>query len=249
MQQFTVSKTIRFLMAAFLCNLLFLTTHAQFSVGIEGGYNNNHLITNNANRAFTNYQPMSGFGIGVPVQYAIADWFAIAVDPSLIQKNYSQVRSDFFTGVYENTCNTYVQLPVMAHFMFGGKQLKGFLNTGAYGGYWMSSRVKGVMPNILDVNDGTASSTVYDYENPYSYNEKHVFDKRKDNRFEAGWLAGVGISYSINDRYEVFSEARMLYSFTDQQKKYMLSQVPRYNTTYGINAGILLHFNKENNAY
>ena len=168
MQHFTAGRSIPFLVATFFCTLLYSGARAQFAVGLEGGYNKNYLVTNNANRAFTNYRPMSGFSIGLPVQYTVTDWFAIAADPSMVKKNYSQQRSDFFTGVYEDTRNTYLQLPVMAHFMFGGKQLKGFLNTGVYGGYWMSSRVKGEMPNILDIADGTGGSSVYDYENPYS---------------------------------------------------------------------------------
>ncbi len=249
MQQFSVRTCILFLTACFLSVLAALPVQAQFSAGLDAGFNKNYLITNNANRAFTNYKPLNGFSIGVPVQYKLADWFAVAAEPSLIRKNYRQERSDFFTGVYQNTRNTYIQLPVMAHFMFGGEKLKGFLNTGVYASYWASSHVNGVMPNILDVNDGTGSSKIYDYENPYSFNEKYSFDKRKDNRFEAGWVAGLGLSYSVNERYEVFTEGRLLYGFTDQQKKYMTNQIPRYNTTYGLNAGVLIHFKQANNAY
>ena len=211
------------------------------SVGVEGGYNKNYLVTNNANRAFTNYMPLSGFALGIPLKYKITDWFAIATDPTFVQKNYSQQRSAFFIGVYQQNYNSYVQLPLMGHFMFGGKQLKGFLNVGLYGAWWLTGTVNGEMPNILDVTSQTSGSTIYDYQNPYSYNEKYAFDKRKDNRIEAGWIGGLGLAYDINSHYQVFTEGRLLYSFTDQQKKYMTNQVPRYNTTYGINAGIMVH--------
>lgn len=130
----------------------------------------------------------------------------------------------------------------MGHFMFGGKRLQGFLNVGLYAGYWIAGKVKGVMPNILDIsNKDTAGSTINDYQNPYAYNEKYAFDNRKDNRTEAGWVGGLGIAYNINDHYQVFTEGRLIYCFTDQQKNYMTNQVPRYNTTYGINAGLLVH--------
>ena len=235
----------------FFCGICFAQTSiAQLSVGIEGGYNKNYLVTNNANRSFTNYMPMNGFNIGIPIQYQIADWFAVEADPIYVEKNYSQQRSAFFVGVYQENKNSYVQLPLMGHFMFGGKKLKGFLNTGVYGGYWLTANVNGVMPNILDINDSKNSgTTIYDYENSYSYNEKYTFDKRKDNRIDAGWIGGLGLSYEINDRYQVFTEGRLLYSFTDQQKKYMVDQIPRYNTTYGLNAGILIHFNNAKTNY
>ena len=146
-------------------------------------------------------------------------------------------------SVYENSYNNYIELPLMAHLMFGGKQLKGFVNAGMYLGYWLSAKVKGKSPNILDIRSNDSSSnSVYDFENPYSYNEKYSFDNKKDNRLEAGWTGGLGISYDISNHYQVFVEGMLLYTFTDQQKNYMLNQVPRYNTTYGINAGVLLHF-------
>ena len=221
-------------------------TYAQLSIGVEGGYDKNYLITNNANRAFTNYKPLSSFSVGIPIQYKLADWFAIAVDPSFVQKNYLQERSAYFAGVYQNNYNSYIQLPLMGHFMFGGKRLKGFLNAGIYGGYWTTGKVKGVMPNILDnVDNVTSTSSVYNYNNPYSYDEKYRFDSRKDNRFEMGWVAGLGISYEVTKKIGVFAESRLLYGFTDQQKNYEINQVPRYNTTYGINAGVLYHFSKK----
>lgn len=227
-----------------------LPLHAQLSVGVEGGYNKNYLITNNANRAFTNYKPLSSFTIGIPVQYKIKDWFAIAADPTFIQKNYRQERSAYFAGVYQDNYNGYVQLPVMGHFMFGGERLKGFANAGLYAGYWVTAKIKGVMPNILDVVDNTTSTgTVYDYNHPYSYDEKYSFDNRKDNRWEIGWVAGLGASYEITDRFQVFAEGRLLYGFTDQQKKYEMNQVPRYNTTYGVNVGVLIHLTTTKNSY
>lgn len=232
-------------------SLCFYThSFAQFSVGIEGGYNKNYLITNNANRPFTNYKPLSSFTIGIPVQYQIADWFAVEADPTFIQKNYRQERSAFFSGVFQNNYNTYVQLPLMAHFMFGGNRLKGFTNVGLYGAYWMASTVKGVMPNILNnVDNNTATNSIYDYNNPYNYNEKYTFDNRKDNRLEIGWLAGLGIGYDVTSHINVFAEGRLLYGFTDQQKAYETNQMPRYNTTMGINAGVLYRFGNSKSSY
>src|SRR5437763_13492186 len=84
-----------------------LSSFAQFSVGLEGGYTRNYLQTNNANRDFTNYTPGNGFSIGIPVQYKIADWFAVAADPSYIQKNYRQERTTYYAGTYQVSTITY----------------------------------------------------------------------------------------------------------------------------------------------
>jgi hypothetical protein len=216
-------------------------SHAQLSFGIEGGYNKNYLYTNTSNRDFTDYKPAGGFSIGLPVKYTIADWFAVQASPTFIKKNYSQQRSSFFDGIYQTNTNTYIQLPLMGHFMFGGEQFKGFLNLGMYGGYWAGARVKGSIPNILNpVDTITASNNFSDIVKSYSYNEKYAFDTRKDNRFEFGWLAGIGVSYKLNDMYEVYAEGRYYQSITDQQKKYMTNQIPRYNQTYGLSVGVMI---------
>jgi hypothetical protein len=242
--------SIQFFIILLTCCSFCFSAFPQLSVGIEAGYNKNYLTTNNANRSFTNYAPMDGFQLSIPLQFKVTDWFAIATAPAFVEKNYNQQRSAFFVGVYQNNHNNYIDLPLMGHFMFGGEKLKGFLNAGMYAGYWLSGRVQGVMPNILDITgDNSSTNSVYDYENPYSYNEKYTFNKTRDNRWEAGWIGGLGISYQINRRYQVFGEANILYTFTDQQNNYMINQVPRYNTTYGINAGIMYHFSGRNSSY
>lgn len=220
-------------------------THAQLLIGLESGYSKNYLYTNIANRDFTEFKPASGFNLGIPVAYTLSNWFAIQADPSLIRKNYKTVRSDFFEGVNQANTNNYLQLPIMGHFMFGGQSLKGFLNLGVYGGYWASGKVKGSIPNILNPVDSIGNTnTVFDLQKAYNYNEKYVFDSRKDNRVELGWLAGIGLSYNVNNLYQVFAEGRYYQSLTDQQKKYMIKQVPRYNQTYSVSVGVMISMGK-----
>src|SRR5450755_4755326 len=142
-----IRTTRRYLPFALLW-LLSLSATAQLYIGAEAGANKNYLITGNASESFTNYQNMRGLSGGIPVLYQVTDWFAIQADPSYIQKNYKIVRTGFFTGVYQENRNAYIQLPLMAQFSFGGHALKGFVNLGMYGAYWLSSRVKGVEANI-----------------------------------------------------------------------------------------------------
>jgi hypothetical protein len=227
------------------CCLVSFHAKAQLAIGLEGGYNRNYIVTNNANRAFTYYQPLSGFTIGIPVQYTINDWLAIAADPGFVKKNYRQQRGDFYLGVYQDNDNSYLQLPLMGHFMFGGTKLKGFVNLGVYGGYWLGGRVKGKMANILDlVDDANEGGSIYNYQQAFSYSEAYGFNTVRDNRLEFGWLAGLGLEYQLKERFKIFAEARLLYGVTDQQKNYSLNQVPRYNNTIGVSAGALMRLIK-----
>ncbi|MEO6837737.1 MAG: porin family protein [Ginsengibacter sp.] len=225
---------------------------SQLSIGLEGGGTRNYLNTNVSNLVSTEYNSSYGFTVGVPILYQINDWLSFQADPSYTQKNYEYARTDFFQGVYQDNTNSYLQLPLMAHLSFGGEKLKGFVNLGGYGGYWLSSHLKGTIPNVLNqpAYTNTVSNAqpnnVYDEYTPYSYSEKYQFNKTKDNRIELGLLAGMGISYEMNEKYILFGEVRYSQSMSDQQKKYQTNLVPRYNETVGVSLGFLYELGSKN---
>lgn len=225
-----------------------LKAQNRLEIGIAGGYNKNYLHSSTGYRAFTTYEAESGFEIGLPILYHINDWFAMQIEPAYIQKNYQIKRTGFFEGIYQKNINNYIQLPIIAQFSFGGKQLRGFLNMGGYAGYWTSGRVKGSAPNVFDNRPEIADNEEIDHflqvYQRYTYNEQYNFDSRRDRRIELGLLAGVGIQYLLQEKYRFFVEGRYYYGLTDLQKKYMTNQTPRYHDNYGIRIGCL--FNLKN---
>ncbi|HEX4851109.1 MAG TPA: porin family protein, partial [Puia sp.] len=191
------------------------------------------------------YTPSYGAQFSIPVSYEFKDWLSVQSGVSYVQKNYGIVRTGFFEGIHQDNKNNYIQVPLMAHFSFGGKKLRGFLNLGGYGAYWASGTVQGTEPNILNPVDSsftTSQQPANDFalNKPYSFNEKYSFDSRKDRRWEWGVLAGVGISYQVSPWVQVYMEGRYVQSLTDQQKNYMINQVGRYNQTFSVIAGALV---------
>ena len=207
---------------------------AQLYVGLEGGANRNYLISNTSDKPFFDYQPSNGFSVGTSVRYAFPSlpWFGgIQAVPSYVQKNYRIQRTGFYADMYQQTDNSYLELPVMAQFKFGGsitktQSLHGILNLGGYGSYWMSGHVKGRALSPMDPL------------NMQEFDEDYSFMTRKDNRFEFGGLAGVGLQYMPNKKYIISIEGRYTPSFTDQQKSYSEDQTPRYNDTYSLLLGV-----------
>jgi hypothetical protein len=197
-------------------------------LGISAGYTHNHLYTSVGYRPFTAYESKGGFAVGLPAVYHVTDWFSLQTEISVLQKNYSRTRTEyhvFYFLPYQNVRNTYLQLPLMARFSFGEKNLRGFCAFGGFLGYWANSRIEGIE---YDLN-----------ARPYQYNEKFTFDKRRDNRLEYGFLVGLGLDYKYNDICSIILEGRYYYSTSDLQKDYMLKQIPRYNNTFVIQAGVL----------
>jgi hypothetical protein len=66
------------------------------------------------------------------------------------------------------------------------------------------------------------------------YDEAYTFSDEKDNRFEMGALAGIGLQYMPTKKYAISVEGRYTASQTDQQKAYSENQTPRYNDTYSL---------------
>ncbi len=216
---------------------------AQLYAGLEAGWNRNETHTSTAYRTFTRYKPVNGFSIEMPVQYRFNNWLAIQTGISYIQKNYRLERTQFFDGIYEQYCNSYIQLSLMGRFFFGGQKLRGYFDAGGYAAYWAGGRTKGVTIGVFsplkNVPDNEQLYRYLDLNTPYSYDEQYTFDSRRDRRLELGLATGAGISYSPCGKGIFFIEAHYYRAMTDQQKNYMIGQIPRYNDTYALQVGYL----------
>jgi hypothetical protein len=236
----------------FLLVLAFLALaqplYSQLYLGVEGGWNKNHLSTSNNSQYFTENVDKSGFSAGIPVRYRVLDWLAFEADPGYIQKNYMSQRTGFFNGIYQKSSNAYWQLPVMAQFSFGGQQLRGYMSLGVYVAYWASGRIKGTTTGPLNSVDTAYANTnpigITGETNPYNYNQPYSFNSTRDNRIEFGGIGAIGVSYEMEQGYLLFVEGRYTRSLTDMQKKYELNQTPRYNDNFGINVGVMVRMNR-----
>lgn len=222
---------------AIIATMISIQASAQWKAGLQAGYTYNRLTASASYAYDRNLVPGHGFTVGIPVQYEFYDWFSIEADFAYIQKNYSMLRSAQFADTYYNTSNSYLQIPVMAHFSFGGKRLRGFFNAGAYMGFWASSRIQGRQNQYFYQPEWPQSDMA-----PYHFNEKVPFDSRRDNRFEGGLSAGAGIKYIISPTVAIVVEARYNYGLTDIQKEYMNKQFHRYNNTLSLQAGCMFTF-------
>lgn len=223
-------KSVRIFLVIAIAILGFVqNANAQWAVGLNAGYTYNTMETESGYYYNRDYQPGSGFAIGVPVQYSFYDWLAVRVEPTFINKNYKWERvigvSVMDVSAYTNS---YIDLPIMAKFSLKKGKFSGFVNLGGYVGMWASSYVSCYYTQFLS---------------PYSqYNGFVDFNSESDNRFDAGLLIGLGLEYEISDRISCFAEGRLMWGLTDLQKDYMIGLYPKYNTTLLAQVGVMFHF-------
>lgn len=201
---------------------------AQWRVGVNGGATYNHSTI--SKHYMTDYQWKDRWGVtlGVMGQYDVNDWLGVRAELDWTQKNYRLTRQIFSHLDYKYV-NNYLQLPVMASFSFGGKQLRGFCNAGVYGGYWLTSGREGT-----DFNNSS--------EKVYEFSEDIKFNSERDQRFDFGFVGGIGLEYRFCQRWAAQVEMRYYYSTVSTQKDYMRLSDPRYNSTLGVLAGLWYSF-------
>lgn len=208
------------------------TASAQWHVGVNGGYTHNTLSTSSSYQYDRNYGGVGGSTFNATTGYQFTDWFSVNADLGFIEKAYKFNRTiapEGYGNENADITNGYLQLPIYAGFSFGGKRLRGFVNLGAYFNYWVSSNTEGSIMKVIAPED---DNQVHYFDEPVA------FDSRRDNRFESGLMAGIGMQFAASKLVTVFAEGRYYYSLTDLQKKYMDKQVAKYNNTKVIMVGI-----------
>lgn len=208
---------------------------AQWKVGLNAGYTYNSYSIDTQYAYDFNYDGLGGLTVGIPVEYGILDWLTVRADLTYLQKGHTMSRA--YNPTYRDRRDHYLSLPVMARFSFGGEKLRGFLHAGGYMGYWAKSQVQGVEcsnGSILDdwMEDGESDVFV-------AYDHKYEFNSKRDKRFDAGLVGGVGVCYCIRPHIEVEAEGRCYYALTAITKDYMKhTKQPQYNTTFALQVGV-----------
>lgn len=203
--------------------MITLFANAQWRVGVTAGADYNVFSIDKQYMTDVLFDGRWGVTYGVTGQYNFTDWFGVRADFNLTQKNYRMHRANI-EEVDLKYRNTYLQLPVMASFSFGGKKLRGFCNLGVYGGYWVHSYRSGE-----DMNSFTGQS--------FDIKGKVEFDSDRDKRWDCGLVGGVGMEYRFDRHWAAQVEVRHYYSTTSTTKQYMRNKDYRYHSTTAIQLG------------
>ena len=167
-----------------------LQASAQWRIGVNVGGMYNHYVIDKHYFDDYQYKDRWGVGFGLMGQYDILDWLGVRAELDYVQKNHQQMRT-----LEETDCritNSYLQLPVMASFSFGGTKLRGFCHVGAYGGYWLNSRIKGVAINHLIFESYDIDEMRY-YHSVVSTQKDYM--RVKDPKYNSTLALQAGVCY------------------------------------------------------
>lgn len=201
----------------------------HFELGIEAGtaFTACDLNTHYAHDYV--YEDAVGANLGLSLLWQPQDWFGLRADIAWTQKPVYQRRVQQANMMYLQIMeNGYLQVPVTADFSFGGEKWRGHFNLGLYFAYWMQSDVMGMYEGI---DDGREAFYIYDYYEPYE------FDPRRDNRFDVGYAASVGLSRRVGSHLRLQAELALYYGLRSRFVESAVAPDPLYYTTKSFNLG------------
>ena len=216
-----------YLIAVVLLFCISGTAVAQsWSVGVKAGPSLTSISQSYSGRMDESYSALWGFDAGIQARYAFTDWFAVRADLSFMSRSYRMDRNlQYLDPVYTKYTNSFITLPVMADFSFGGKKLRGHAYCGGYGAYWISARREGKTFWMTDY-----------YVYFEDFGERRQFNN-EDQRLIAGAVGGFGLSYSC------FSiDVLYYYDLVSHHKGYAHLSDPRYLNTLSITLGWAFSF-------
>lgn len=214
--------------------LLMATTGAmaQWRIGANIGAADNNLSIDTQYQYDWRYNNRWGLQAGVMGQYDVADWLGVRAELNFQQRGYTMRRTQYpLQQTQLNYRDNYLTLPVMASFSFGGKKVRGFLNAGVYGGYWLNSHAKGTV--VPDFEEADATSSV---DTPVE------LSSTRDQRLDFGYVGGVGVEYRFHSHWAAQVEARYYYSVVSKKKQYQATKDYQYNNTISLTGGIAYIF-------
>lgn len=212
---------------------------AEWRVGVAGGATYNWYSVETHYQTDFHYAGAWGWNAAVFTQYDFFDWLGLRAEIEAAERNYRFYRTGIYAGTNYTTHNTYLHVPVMVQFRFGGTGARsdqarkgsvcGFVHAGVYAGCRLSGAYEGTLYDpIID--------KIVPVQAPY------IFQAEKDQRADFGLAGGLGIEYRFRKHWAVHAEGRCYYSFISAVKPYMEVKDYRYHTTLGMNLGVAYIF-------
>ncbi|MDE6267284.1 MAG: PorT family protein [Muribaculaceae bacterium] len=141
-----------------------------------------------------------GITAGVAIRYAEERHVGLIAELNFSQRGWAEKFEESPLN-YSRTLN-YVDLPVMTHIFFGGRNFKGFINLGPQISYMIGSSIS----SNFNYEDPTSNPSF-----PTTFRMTEQLAMPVKNKFDYGITAGLGCEGIIRRRHSVMIEARFYY--------------------------------------
>lgn len=235
-KKYTVMLNARKSILTLTAMVFALFASAQVAVGIKGGVNFNNLQTTEAlGELAPDFSNISEGNFGLVAEYGITDQFALQTELNFMKKGFTTKANLDNTEVFginlpvggrAETKFSYVEVPLLAKYSFGGEGLQAYITAGPTFGYATAGRIDTKARVLVDFDLGSTPINL---------------DNINYNRFEVGATAGAGLSYTTSFG-KFFADARYSQGFTELYD-FPLVQEKVKNKGFGVNVGFMVPLN------
>ncbi|OKS86063.1 hypothetical protein [Mucilaginibacter polytrichastri] len=217
-----------------------MKANAQYSIGLSTGLSINHLTYNGYHNgiAITNG---TGSSYILILKRNLSQTLSLDLNPGVVQKNYFLTNQN---GIQQKIINDYLNVPLMLSYnpkLFNG--FSGVFSLGAYSAYWLSSKIKGQLPNVFESGTSANGTDIIQLD---KVNSNYQFNKASDQRIEYGPASSVALHYNLTRHIDLSTIFQFFYSLSSMQKKRYIEPVSQRNITQLYNLGIIYHLNNTN---
>jgi len=224
-------KAIIRILGTALTLLLVTTVHAQFSLGIKGGWTMQNVTAPNGAIDALPLKGNQSFTLGGVAEYSLTNQFALQGEVNFVRKGFvikegldlDILNIPLPVGVRATTNIKYVEMPLLAKYKFGTGKTHGYVVAGPTFGYARSGNFKTEANVLIDIN---------------LTNTPLNFDALNMNRWEVGGAVGLGGAVDLGGS-QLFADARFTHSFTKLDNLPVVD-VELRNRGVALTAGVLI---------
>ncbi len=227
-----MNSTRKWMTALLIAGLAF-GAQAQSSLGIRSGMTWTNVHQTEALESLTpNFKAVESFQIGAVAEIKLTDRFAIQPELNYQQQGFALDEgldaalfgAQLPVGVKSETRFSYLSMPVLAKYEFGGELFKFHVMAGPAVAYALSGKIDTKAKVLLDIDLGSMDINL---------------DNLNDfNRWEISAVAGAGLSIDAGFG-KIFTDVRYQHGFTEVYK-IPVADDKVTNRGLGLSAGILI---------
>lgn len=233
----------RLFLLAILYISLISQTKAQTYLELRGGYVGNQLNQSFDSGTFEKVEASGGAYVGIIATCHITERFFIKFGSEWVEKKYILRRAAPFDAIYKRTNSQYLQLPVSTGLiLISFKKLQLAASAGLYGGYWMSSKLNGTIPNAFDTFNTQDNGNVTANFRVTNYEVKSDLGNSDYTRLDLGGVFELNTTYAIHDSWLLTGNLEYQHGLTSQQKSSRVSNPFQANRTMVLSIGIMHKF-------
>ncbi|TRX54829.1 PorT family protein [Fulvivirga sp. M361] len=229
---------------SFLLTFLFFVTiseiYAQTYIEIRGGYTRNQLSQDFKSITFEDIEASGGGYVAMVFTYYVNKRLFFKLGSEWVQKRYRLRRVSPFNAVYKQINNHYLQLPVSIGLpLISTKKTRFTLSSGVSGGYWLSSSIKGTIPNAFDTFTTIENEEMVQNFRVSEYSTRNNLDRDNYTRLEFGLLFESDVIYTINSTWSLSIRIGYQHALISQQKKSHDNGSSIVNRTLVMSTGVM----------